>query len=192
MDIHTCETCGKRFKPRQRTKPNRYCSLPCYHQAMRGVHKVEKPDGRMRRVYDHPLAPPSGIVAIARLNLYEKIGPGKHPCHWCGTELEWVAGAGPISGAIMADHLNYDRTDDSIDNLVPACTQCNAHRTKKGDRRLVRDDELYVTVSRGARTRAVERTCRTCGVVFLAIPALVRKGGGIYCSPDCMYRRNQV
>jgi hypothetical protein len=145
----------------------------------------------MKKAVGHPIAPPSGTLSISRINLYEKIGPGPHPCHWCGAQLVWRAGAGPVAGSIVADHLSHDATDDSPDNLVPSCNVCNAHRTRRGNRKIVRDDELYVEVG-GARTRAVQQFCGHCGQPFLAIPALVRAGKARYCSRTCARKHGWV
>lgn len=136
----------------------------------------------------HPIAPPSGTVAVARLALYDKIGPGEHPCNWCGGLVSWKLGLVP--GALIADHLNFDRNDDSPGNLVASCNSCNAHRTRQGDRNLIREGELTMLWG-GRTTRAVERFCNTCGTAFLTIPAEVDKGRGRYCSRACMYARNR-
>ena len=181
--MNTCETCGAHFSPRQTTKANRFCSPSCYHVFPRT--KRAGIEHRLQRSVGHPLAPASGIVATARIVLYDKIGPGPHPCHWCGEQIEWKVGAGPVRGAILADHLNFDRTDDSPGNLVPACSACNSHRTKKGDRRRIRDDELVIVLSNGQRTRAVEVICEVCDTTFLTTPAFRRKGKGRFCSFEC-------
>lgn len=76
----------------------------------------------------HPLAR-SGEVLEHRKVLYDKIGPGPHPCHWikvsgCGnTALEW----GGLRG-VIADHLDGDIVNNHPDNLVPSCCGCNSHR----------------------------------------------------------------
>jgi hypothetical protein len=186
---HACEQCGSTFE-RFGTRPYRFCGLGCYHDSMRGATKVAAAPGRMRKLPGHPLASKSGIFAVARLVLYEKIGPGTHPCHWCGSPVTWTPGGGPRHGALLADHLNWDRTDDSPQNLVPACTECNAHRTRQGDRRRIGESELVIRVGSATRTRAVERQCERCGATFLAIPALVRRGQARFCSRVCAWNRN--
>lgn len=136
----------------------------------------------MKHAKGHPIAPPGGVVAAARLVLYEKIGPGPHACHWCGTEVEWKRGVVP--GALIADHLNWDRNDDSPDNLVPACNPCNVNRQRKFEKRALKADELTV-VWGGARTRAIERTCEFCESAFLIPPSATAKGRGRFCSRSC-------
>jgi len=72
----------------------------------------------------HPLASKSGCVYEHRKVLYERIGPGPHPCHWCSRLLEW----GGVKG-IISDHLNDDKLDNRSENLVPACNRCNVRRS---------------------------------------------------------------
>lgn len=141
----------------------------------------------MRTARGHPLAPPSGIVAVSRLVLFDKIGPGEHDCHWCGEKVRWVVGKGPgAPGALIADHLNWDTHDDRPENLVPSCNTCNHRRTHSGVGPRLRDDEPTVMWG-GYRTRAVERTCEYCGAPFLTIPAEVKVGKGRFCSRECGY-----
>lgn len=72
---------------------------------------------------DHPLASSSDCVAEHRVVLYEKIGPGPHPCHWCGGLLGWGGKSG-----INVDHLDNDKLNNDPDNLVPSCGNCNRQR----------------------------------------------------------------
>jgi hypothetical protein len=75
----------------------------------------------------HPLAPGTGYVPMHRIVLYGKIGPGEHPCHWCGGTVSWEIRP-PMLGALETDHLNSVRDDNSPGNLVPSCRPCNAGR----------------------------------------------------------------
>ena len=77
--------------------------------------------------YGHPLAGPGkrGEVLEHRKVLYDLIGPGPHPCHWCGRSLEW----GGVRG-INVDHLNDVKDDNRPENLVPSCLNCNGRRGK--------------------------------------------------------------
>jgi hypothetical protein len=69
----------------------------------------------------HPLAKrKGGRVMEHRLVLYEKLGPGAHPCFWCGVVLEWKD--------IRVDHLNESKGDNYPDNLVASCNTCNRAR----------------------------------------------------------------
>lgn len=78
---------------------------------------------------DHPLADKAGNLAEHRKVLYDKIGPGPHPCHWnaiskCGKlSMEW----GGVGG-ICVDHLDDVKTNNDPLNLVPSCRGCNGSR----------------------------------------------------------------
>jgi hypothetical protein len=74
----------------------------------------------------HPLAGKGGKVYVHRATLFDTIGPGPHPCHWCGTELDWLPKGDPA--AINVDHLNAIGDDNRPDNLVPSCMSCNTTR----------------------------------------------------------------
>lgn len=74
----------------------------------------------------HPLADKYQRVYTHRKVLYDHIGPGPHPCHWCSAPLDWTPKGEPDS--LQVDHLNNDGADNRIENLVPACPSCNTAR----------------------------------------------------------------
>lgn len=78
----------------------------------------------------HPLARSAGLLYEHRRVLYDAIGPGPHQCFWCKAAVEWArqAKAGCPRGNLVPDHLNGDKADNSLENLVPACNPCNARR----------------------------------------------------------------
>lgn len=82
---------------------------------------------RAERGGDHPATWRNGVVSEHRKVLYDKIGPGPHPCHWCKRELRWDGPTG--TGKLYVDHLDFDRLNNAAENLVPSCMQCNIHRT---------------------------------------------------------------
>ena len=73
----------------------------------------------------HPLARSGGLLGEHRKVLYDKIGPGEHPCYWCGRTLSW----GGLDG-IVVDHIDEDRLNNDPNNLVPSCNPCNIGRGK--------------------------------------------------------------
>lgn len=73
---------------------------------------------------DHPLARKNGDVAEHRLALYDVIGEGPHPCHWCSRTVEWKG-----RPALVVDHIDGDIDRNAADNLVPSCHPCNSTRT---------------------------------------------------------------
>ena len=190
--MRQCEGCGRDFEPKAlKNRPGRFCSRQCYYDCKlpRRTRLERVKDQRMTNAKGHPIAPPGGVVAVARLVLYDKIGEGPHACHWCGTEIDWKLGLVP--GALIADHLNWDRNDDSPENLVPACLPCNTNRQRIHQDRALKPDEKTVVWS-GARTRAVERTCERCGETFLIPPSATKRGRGRFCSKACMYARKRA
>lgn len=132
---------------------------------------------RMVKAGDHPLAGRSGVILLHRKLLYDRIGPGRHPCHWCGELVEWRTGR-LREGALLVDHVNHDKLDNSPENLVPSCNPCNGHRLRgetwdpwtpgtpvgRPDRlharcrkgHLLTDDNVYIRPDTGARR------CLTC------------------------------
>lgn len=85
----------------------------------------------------HPLAH-RGTVLEHRQALYDVIGPGTHPCHWCKTPVDWDKGN--RIGGLHVDHLNNDHQDNRLENLVPSCLSCNwqrqnpAHMKHRGEK----------------------------------------------------------
>ena len=140
---------------------------------------------------DHPLAASDGKVSAHRLALWDKIGDGEHPCHWCGCPLRWLPGEGNVPGAITADHLDNDGKNNDPANLVPSCHPCNVKR-QLGDRPsgpLVSDDEPFIIFKNGTRHRAVRKVCERCGGEVLVLAAEKRPNRGRFCSVDCRWGR---
>lgn len=79
------------------------------------------------RAVGHQLAKPGGYVMEHRKVLWDAIGVGPHHCYWCQATVDWVKGQ-CLKGALVPDHLDGDKTNNHISNLVPACNACNATR----------------------------------------------------------------
>lgn len=75
----------------------------------------------------HPLAR-GGRTLLHRVALWDKIGPGQHPCNWCARTVRWCFGLAP--DALVADHVDFDTTNNDPANLVPSCTGCNTSRSR--------------------------------------------------------------
>lgn len=74
----------------------------------------------------HYLADKLGRVYLHRLVLFNLIGNIKIPCFWCGITLEWKNNN---YKKIFVDHLDHNRHNNMVKNLVPSCNNCNAGRT---------------------------------------------------------------
>jgi hypothetical protein len=61
------------------------------------------------------------VIAEHRLVLFDKIGPGMHPCHWCGAAVEW-------GSTLRTDHIDNDGQNNDPSNLVASCHGCNTRR----------------------------------------------------------------
>jgi len=175
---NTCAHCGQLYS-KPPSQIGRFCSKTCGYAAMR---KSDVNHRRIRRDNTHPLAGASGLVSEARAVLFDRIGWGPHPCHWCGRRVQWKIGAsGNKTDALIADHLDNNPLNDASGNIVPACGTCNGTRTQS-----IKDDELFLVRPNGTRVRAVERTCLACGGKFLIAPAsLGRPNRGLFCSLPC-------
>lgn len=135
---------------------------------------------------EHPLANGTKTISTCRVVLYDKIGPGPHPCHDCGDLVDWLAAYQP--GSLCVDHLDWNPLNDAPDNLAPACRRCNTTRRRDGKKPRIREDELSITYPNGTRTRAVAQVCVGCGTDFLASLSNVKKGQGRFCSHSCATR----
>lgn len=90
--------------------------------------KLDRKRYRLKQVGVHPLADKLGRAYVHRLVLFQSLGWMIVPCLWCGSPVSF------LWKNIFADHLNHDRHDNSIQNLVPSCNRCNAGRTIKNSR----------------------------------------------------------
>ena len=67
----------------------------------------------------HPLADSHGHVYEHRKVLYDS-GISAVQCFWCSAHLGW--------DTLVVDHLNENKADNRLENLVAACTPCNRAR----------------------------------------------------------------
>lgn len=71
---------------------------------------------------NHPLATrrQKSRMYQHRVRYYDAHGDGPFNCHWCGCQVGW--------GDMHVDHLNAERADNRIENLVASCPKCNQKR----------------------------------------------------------------
>lgn len=78
---------------------------------------------------EHPVAATNGMAKVHRMVLFDAIGRGEHPCHWCGRMVSWDARyPSDPQRALVVDHLDFNRTNNDLANLVPSCQPCNFSR----------------------------------------------------------------
>ncbi|MGH2963832.1 MAG: HNH endonuclease [Solirubrobacterales bacterium] len=59
--------------------------------------------------------------------LFDRLGPGPATCHYCPIQLVW-------GSTLEVDHLDLNRANNRIENLVPCCRKCgNRRRGGAGD-----------------------------------------------------------
>lgn len=73
----------------------------------------------------HPISSKSGLLYEHRRVLFEEIGEGLHSCHWCARDIEWGAKGG---NKLVVDHLDGNKQNNAIENLVASCHRCNSTR----------------------------------------------------------------
>lgn len=78
----------------------------------------------------HPLASSRGTF-LHRAVLYDAIGPGWHPCHWCDKLVTWDITVAADPKALVVDHLDFDKLNNDRANLVSSCWSCNIARTRR-------------------------------------------------------------
>jgi hypothetical protein len=80
---------------------------------------------------DHPLAKSNGMVFEHRIVLWDAIGPGVHPCHWCGRSVDWAKSYPQDSDGLVVDHLDNNTRNNDLSNLVPSCNPCNTSKLRQ-------------------------------------------------------------
>lgn len=165
-----CPACGSEMPETHRdSRPRKFCSRSCANKTTRltrvvseesrkklgwrrglGVGFYHDSDGYkiLTQQPKHFLSN-SGNIAEHRLVLFEKIGEGEHPCHWCGKTLFWWG-----VPKLTTDHLDGDVVNNVPENLVPSCFGCNraGRRLGKGHgRHRERTPEERRRISEGKR-----------------------------------------
>lgn len=79
----------------------------------------------------HALAHAStGRVYVHRAVLFDNLGWGNFACFWCGTTVRWSTSHPQPTDALITDHVDHDRHNNDVTNLVPSCGRCNSARSR--------------------------------------------------------------
>lgn len=130
---------------RTRSRTSVFCEA-CYYRNRRNgslaykvpTREITKSNGYLQTYApQHPLASKvcSPRVYTHRMVLYDHIGPGNTECHWCRTPISW--------DNLHVDHLDDDKTNNVISNLVPSCLLCN---TKRGQHKQIANKRMRYSV----------------------------------------------
>lgn len=109
---------------------------------------------------DHCLSNSKGYIYEHRKVIYEKYGESIPDCEMCGKATSWE----PYTTHI--DHINRDKSDNSIDNLRVLCNGCNSSR----DRNYALVDGIFVIEIDGVSKTAYQ---------WAATPGATHAGGSI-------------
>lgn len=189
----TCQWCEKQFcvKPSVAKRGDAKC---CSRSCAANLQWMTQRKGvgyRDIRAIGHPLANKNGTAREHRIILFDRIGPGSHPCHWCGKAVTWRYpgadwGTPRGCGVLITDHLDGDKRDNSPDNLVPSCHRCNVWRNPP--QVPIEEGELFIVKANGERCRAVKRLCERCSAEFLVRKTPSRLRDARFCSMSCAAR----
>lgn len=127
-----------------------------------GNGHTNKQGYRVIKAHGHPMANTQGGALEHRVRLYDVLGPGDQPCHWCGLRLAWLSLDRRVK--LCIDHLDNDKTNNDPTNLVPCCYACN---TRRGS---IEREHLRLPACRRGHPFTPEneywyrgsRTCRRC------------------------------
>jgi hypothetical protein len=104
---------------------------PIREQAAWGEGWINPQGYRRHSLTGHPTANRHGHVFDHRVVLYDAIGAGVHACHWCRVPVAWEVDQ--RDGGLEVDHLDGDKLNNDLSNLVPSCTGCNTSRRHAGN-----------------------------------------------------------
>lgn len=158
-------TTGRCEVPDCERKPSgRHCKMHASRLARRGTFDPAPRTGRhtnaagyeLIKTSGHPVAQKNGWAYEHRVVLFDAIGDGPHPCHWCGKMLRWDARHRRDADYLIVDHLDNDPANNERANLAPACNRCNTVGSYviKRERVIRLGDLLAVVLDEGERKSA--------------------------------------
>lgn len=112
-----CEGCYMRLRRKGTTD---YKELPRRINQSAGYIWLREPT--------HPLSDKNGLVYEHRFVFHKHNGDGPFNCHWCGAVISW--------DCMDVDHLDDNKSNNDISNLVSSCHKCN---TKRGTWKMVKE-----------------------------------------------------
>lgn len=92
-------------------------------------------------------------------------GEGPFDCHWCGVVVTW--------SDMHVDHVDANRANNALSNLVASCPKCNQKRGHESMKRTIRD-RLGITVN--GVTRTIKEWADICGISRASVAFRIKSG----------------
>lgn len=121
-------------------------------------HPISTP-GQQSRVYEH------------RAVFYAHYGEGPFRCHWCSAERNWED--------MHVDHLDDDKTNNDISNLVASCPECNQQRGYWKAKRTLRQRRSRKITWQG-RTQPLPDWAEELGIPVNALKQRLKAGWTVH------------
>jgi len=181
---NTCCVVGCNQKPR--SGYSAYCETH-YYRIRRNGHLNLLPmsishvtdNGYIKiKTKTHPLSDIRGWISIHRVVLFNSIGPGKHPCHWCGKEVNFDSAYPKDLMALVVDHVDCDKTNNDLSNLVPSCCECNLRRDKAKHKKATQD-KIGVWLEFNGERKILVQWAQDIGISPQALQFRIRNGWSI-------------
>ena len=177
MSVCTVDGCGKPI----RSAHSPYCAMH-YHRLYRNgtletvvTHRetyISSNGYVLRRAQGHPLASCGHYGYEHRLVYHHHRGSGPFSCHWCGNpDLTWKT--------LHIDHLNDNKRDNRIENLVASCPVCNQARGRHKATASIRQSVGKMLTYNGI-TKCMSEWSREYDLSRNAIEVRLQKGWSVH------------
>lgn len=165
------DRCGKTI----RSSGCEYCEM--HYGRLRRSGTLGRVDGARRLEHsagyvliparDHPMAVGRSHAYEHRVAFFDAHGPGPHRCHVCGE-------AGMLAD-MHVDHLNDVHDDNRLENLKPACPECNQWRSTTRAEACRKKEATRLIDFNGERLSTLEWS-RRIGISSTSLRARINSG----------------
>ena len=170
-DFVLCSVEGCEKKARRQSSP--YCEAHYMRMYRNGTldKKIEPKPHMHTHGYvltpasGHPLARGSSHAYEHRVVYYDAHGDGPFSCHWCKKEVTW--------GNLHIDHIDDNRANNAIENLVPSCAFCNQQR---GRHKAQQTWAKRTGITAFGKTKTLSQWSREYGISRASIQNRIKQG----------------